>query len=80
MFENWPSDMPRQGIISTMSQDTISFTDFRIAGNLLLMERDRPDSVGSRKVVIAFDTISTLKFADVGDLSRYSQLGFESPG
>lgn len=80
MFENWPGDVPRQGILSTTSGETVSFTDFRIAGNLLLMERDRPDSVGSRKVVIAFDAISTLKFADVSDLSRYSQFGFELPG
>ncbi|REJ72280.1 MAG: hypothetical protein DWQ45_05440 [Planctomycetota bacterium] len=79
MFENWPADMPRRAIVSTATQDGIALTDFRIAGNLLMMERDRPDSLGSRKVVVAFEAITSVRFTDTGELSRFSAMGFESP-
>jgi hypothetical protein len=79
LFEQWPTSLPRQGIIVTVFQETMPFTDFRISTGLLLIERDRPDSHGGRKVMMSFDSIAAMKLTDPGDLSRYQSLGFESP-
>jgi len=80
LFERWPATLPRQGILVTTFQETMPFTDFRLSSGLLLIERDRPDSHGSRKVMVAFDVIASLKLTDPGDLNRYQSLGFEAPG
>ena len=75
IFEWWPPDLPRQGILST-AQESIGFSDFLISRGMLLLERDRPDASGSRKVILSFRTILSLKLADPGPLSRYQSLGF----
>jgi hypothetical protein len=79
LFDQWPSSLPRHAILVTAFQETITFTDFRISSGLLLVERDRPDSYGGRKVLISFDSISAVKLSDPGDLSKYHPLGFEPP-
>ena len=79
LFEMWPNTLPRQGILVTVFQETMPFTDFRISAGLLLIERDRPDSHGGRKVMLSFEVIAALKLADPGELNRYQSLGFEGP-
>jgi hypothetical protein len=79
LFESWPSDAPRTGIIVTTFQETIGFTNFMTGDGLLAVERDRPDSLGARKVLIAFTAISAVKMTDTGDFSKIAKLGFNEP-
>ena len=76
IFEKWPQGMQRQGLVLTTFQETIPFVDFRLADEVLLVERDRPDSQGARKVMLACSSIAALKFTAPGDLSDYEQMGF----
>jgi hypothetical protein len=80
IFENWPAGLPRQGLLTTTFQETIPFNDFRFSEGLLLVERDRPDSLGARKVMLPFSTIVALKLSDTGELSRYQIMGFDRQG
>jgi len=75
IFEHWPGDLPRQGILTT-ALDSFSFNDFLLSRGLLLFERDRPDAVGARKVVLAYGSILALKLIDPGPITRYEPLGF----
>jgi hypothetical protein len=75
IFEQWPPDLPRQGIIVT-AQESFGFSDFLLSRGMLLAERDRPDAVGSRKVLLPFKNILSLKLSDPGSLDRYQTLGF----
>ena len=68
--------MDRKGILLTTFQETITFIDFRVSNGVLLLDRDRPDSHGARKVLLSMGSIAALKFADPGDLSSYEQMGF----
>jgi hypothetical protein len=77
IFEHWPADLPRQGILTT-SQDSFGFSDFLLSRGILLVERDRPDAVGARKVMLAYRSILALKLTDPGPISRYQSLGFGS--
>ncbi len=78
-FENWPADLPQQGIIVTTGQEVIPFIRFLIAEGVIAVERDRPDTIGARKVVISYDSISAIKMTDTGDFGRFEQMGFTNP-
>lgn len=75
IFEWWPPDLPRQGVLST-AQDNFAFNDFLISQGILLVERDRPDAMNARKVMLSFGSILALKLTDPGPLTRYKSLGF----
>jgi hypothetical protein len=68
--------MSRTGLILTTFQETINFVDFRVSHGVVLLERDKPDSHGARKVMLSMDSIASLKFADPGELSTYEPMGF----
>ena len=76
LFENWPEDMPRVGIITTTFQESIGFANFLVAEGLLALERDRPDSLGARKTVISISAITSLKMTDTNDFMEIAKLGF----
>ncbi|RLS57389.1 MAG: hypothetical protein DWH91_04530 [Planctomycetota bacterium] len=76
LFENWPEGMPRQGILITSFQETVPFMDFRISEGILLLQRERPDTLNARKMMVSYESISALKFTDVDDISIYGELGF----
>jgi hypothetical protein len=78
-FENWPGTLPQHGIVITSFQETIPFVRFMITDGIIALERDRPDSIGGRKVVVAFSAISAVKMTDTGDFTRFADMGFTSP-
>ena len=79
MFENWPSSVPRRGLVITTFNESIAFVNYMMSGGILLLERDRPDTVGARKVMIAYDAISAVKITDVVELANFQALGFQPP-
>ena len=79
MFENWPEAIPRQGLLVTSFSETIPFSDFRISGRILLIDRDKPDSQGARKVLIAYTAILAVKLTNTLEMARFQVMGFESP-
>lgn len=79
LFENWPASMPRRGVIVTSFDPAIPFNGYLFSGGLLLVERDKPDANGTRKVVIPYSAILGLKITDVVELARYQAMGFHPP-
>jgi len=79
LFENWPESIPKQGMIVTTFQETIPFVNFLVSGGILLVERDKPDSHGARKVFVAYNAISALKLASPMELARFQVMGFQNP-
>lgn len=79
LFENWPETIPRAGMVVTAYGETIPFKDFLISGSIVLVERETPDSLGARKVMIAYDGISAVKIASPMELARFQVMGFQSP-
>ena len=78
LFENWPDTIPRRGLVVTTFQEAIPFTGFLISGGILLLERDKPDSIGARKVMLAYEAISAVKITDVIELARFQVMGFQA--
>jgi hypothetical protein len=79
LFENWPSTLPRKGLLVTSFDTGIPFCAYMIAGGLLLLERDKPDASNARKVIVGYDQILGLKITDPIDLVRFQALGFQPP-
>ena len=79
LFENWPESIPRQGLIVTNYQETIQFVNFLVSGGILLVERDKPDTYGARKVFVGYDGISALKLPSTLELASFQVMGFQPP-
>ena len=78
-FESWPETIPREGLLVTIFNETIPFTGFLLSGGLVLVERDRPDTFGARKVIVSYAAISAIKMTSPMELARFQVMGFQAP-
>ena len=77
ILENWPAAIPKQGIVVTNYQESIPFQNFLLSTGVVLLERDKPDSLGARKVMLSYQAISAIKLTDPMELARYQVMGFQ---
>ena len=64
---NWPESLPRRGVVVTPDEQIV-FVAFLMSESVAMFERQAPDSVGGRKVIIPYSKISAIKVTDpVGD-------------
>lgn len=75
-FAHWPDEVPRRGVLVTSFGEQIAFEAFSASGDLLLIERRAPDTVGARMVLIAFQNIQAVKIVDVVKTKAFGPLGF----
>jgi len=78
LFENWPSTFPRTGVLITQFGESVPFNDFRVNEGILLVQRERPDTIGARKMMVSFTAIVALKLVGVEELEFYDAMGFHS--
>lgn len=78
-FENWPTDVERRGVIVTNFDEPIGFEAFSTSGDMLLVERRTPDTVGARMVIVPFQNILALKIVDVVKMKSFQCMGFAAP-
>ena len=76
LFENWPKSMPKVGVLITSFGDTVPFNEFKVNEGILLVQRERPDTIGARKLMVSFTAIVALKMVDVDGLEAYAAMGF----
>ncbi len=79
LFENWPNSVPRRGLLVTTFNESVPFVNYLISGGILLLDRDKPDTTGARKVMVAYDAIAAVKIIDVVELANFQALGFQPP-
>lgn len=80
LFETWPAEVPRAGLLVTTFNETIPFVDFLVSEGTLIVQRNQPDSQNARKAIVAYGAISAVKLADPGDLAVYTRFGFRVGG
>lgn len=78
LFEAWPDAIPRQGIVIT-PQESVPFINYLISGSLVILERDKPDTLGARKVIVSYDNIVALKLPSPLELVKFQVMGFQPP-
>ncbi|MBI1312750.1 hypothetical protein GC176_15775 [bacterium] len=79
LFESWPDAIPQQGMVVTELNDSIPFVSFMISGGLLLLERDKPDQYGTRKVILPWSQIAAVRLMTTEDMARFQAMGFQRP-
>jgi hypothetical protein len=79
LFENWPASVPRQGLLVTTFQESIPFVDYLVSESMVMVERDKPDGLGARKVIVAYQAISAVKLSSPAELATFAAMGFRAP-
>lgn len=79
LFESWPASLPRRGLVITTFGESIPFVGYLLSAGIVLLDRDKPDTLGARKVLLAFDNIASVKITDVIELDRFEAMGFQPP-
>jgi len=77
-FSNWPSSLPRRGMLQTSLNETMPFKDFWIKNGMLLIERVTPDAQGARFVLLGFDVVSAVKFINPLSAAEIAEAGFRA--
>ena len=78
LFENWPKAIAKVGVLITAFGDTVPFNNFMVNEGILLVQRERPDTIGARKMMVSFTAIVALKLVDVEGLEIYEVMGFRA--
>ncbi len=79
LFENWPESIPREGLLVTTFNEHVPFSSFMVSGGVLLVERDKPDTYGARKVMLAYSAIQAVKLTTTMEMGRFQVMGFQAP-
>lgn len=77
VFAEWPSSIPKTGLVLTTFGESIPFVSYMISGELLLLERKTPDAQGARRVILSFDNIFAIKILDAIEMPRFTAMGFQ---
>ena len=76
-FENWPKSIPRKGVLVTTGNEQTPFQEFMTKGDVVLVQRRAPDTMGAREVIVPFSEIVALKMTEVIRPSAYQEAGFK---
>lgn len=79
VFESWPESIPRKGIVVTTQGESIPFIGYLLSEGILLLDRESPDSLGARKVLLPYGSIAALKITTPMELARFQVMGFQAP-
>ncbi len=79
VFRCWPAEVPRRGVLVVAFGEQISFSSFATSEAFLLVERNSPDSMGARMLLVPYDKILGLKIVDVVKAKAFQSLGFYLP-
>lgn len=77
-FAEWPNGVPPRGVLVTSFDEQISFSNFLTTESLLLVERQTPDAMGGRKVIIPYGKIDAVKVVDPVRPQIFIAAGFKA--
>jgi len=77
LFRDFPSDMPRKGVLIVSFNEQILFDGFLVRKGMLLVQRKTPDTVATRQVVVPYDQILGLKIVDIVEPKTFTKWGFQ---
>ena len=75
-FSNWPASLPRSGVLLTNLNETMPFKDFWLKEGMLLIERQTPDAMGARFVLLSFEVLNVVKFTNPLTTAEIAEAGF----
>jgi hypothetical protein len=76
LFSKWPASIPKRGVLVTTLNEATPFKSFMVKGEMLLLERTNPDSMGARFIMLAYDAIHMIKLTDPLKEELFAAAGF----
>ena len=77
LFVQWPEEMARRGVLVTTFDEQILFRGFLVGEAFLLIDRNAPDTMGARQLIVPYSNIAAVKIVDVVKAKGFNKLGFE---
>jgi hypothetical protein len=77
LFARWPANVARKGVLITNFGEQILFSGFMASPAMLLVERQTPDTVGARKVIVPYSNVAGIKIVEVVKPAAFHELGFQ---
>jgi hypothetical protein len=78
-FAHWPADVPRRGVMVTSFNEQILFSTFSTSADLLFLERQTPDAIGARSIILPYNAVVAVKIVDVVNVKQFKAVGFDVP-
>lgn len=75
-FLDWPASIPKRGVLTTVLGEHIPFKGFMTTEKMLLLERQNPDTLGSRFIVMEYGAVNCLKYIDPLKAENFAELGY----
>jgi hypothetical protein len=75
-FNNWPAGIQRRGVLVTCLNEAIPFKGFMIKEDVLLLDRNNPDSMGARFILVDFAAVNSVRLIDPLKESVFAGAGF----
>jgi hypothetical protein len=75
-FTAWPKDVQHRGVVVNTLNEAIPFKSFMIKNDMLLLDRTNPDPMGSRFILLGFDSVHNVKLIDPIKESVLAAAGF----
>jgi hypothetical protein len=76
-FSRWPADLHHQGLAVTTFNEQIPFSAFWLGERLLILERQTPDQLGARAVILPYEQIIAVKITNVIKPRQFKAAGFD---
>jgi hypothetical protein len=76
LFTAWPAGVPRRGIVTNALNEPMPFKGFMIRGEVLLLERNNPDAMGARYILLSFTGIDSVRIIDPVKEADITAAGF----
>jgi hypothetical protein len=76
LFDHWPAEMPRRGMLLTSLNEPIPFNGFMTGEDFVVLSRPAPDSLGARTVLLPYGNLAALKITDVIKSKAFQAAGF----
>ena len=77
IFERWPNDLPRRGLVTTTLDEQFPFKGYMMAGDMILLERTNVDPLGTRYMFVPYANIAAVKIVDVIQEKIFASMGYE---
>ena len=77
LFQNWPKGITQNGVLITAFDEQIPYEAFMASDAMLIVSRKTPDTVGARKVIVAYEHVRGVKIVDVIDGKPFEEVGFK---
>lgn len=79
VFVDWPAGIPRRGVLMTSLGEQFPFDGFLTSDELLYFDRQTPDPIGVRAMLLPYVNIVAVKFQDVVKPQALQSIGLHGP-